>query len=164
MKKPLSQIHPIAIELWENIKPHCAKAKIAGSIRRQCSIVGDIEIVCTPTDRSGRNKIGLILMQNGSIRKGSMTGRYVQAFYKGCKLDLFMPQPFDFYRIFAIRTGSAEYAKKIAYAWQEKGYQGTVNGLQEVSKRGHMLQPPTWESEKHFFEWLGMEWVEPKNR
>ena len=88
----------------------------------------------------------------------------MQAVYKGYKVDLFMPQPFDFYRIFAIRTGSADFSKKIARAWQDKGYEGTANGLQEVSKRGHMLQPPTWRSEKHFFKWLGMDWVEPKER
>ena len=166
MNYRLQDIQPTAIELWEQIKPHClpGKCKIAGSIRRQCSTVKDIEVVCCPDGSSARNKIGMYLLDNAHIVKGKFTGRYVQLSYKGYPVDLFMPQSFDFYRILAIRTGSADFAKRIAWAWHEKGYIGTSDGLQEVSSRGHMLNPPSWDSEEQFFEWLGMEWVEPKNR
>ena len=160
----LTDIKPVALQLWRELKPHCKKIKIAGSIRRGLGTVKDIEIVCLPDGRKGRNKIGMHLLSTGKIVKGQMSGRYVKAIYKGYKVDIFLPQEFDYYRILAIRTGSAAYSKRIANAWKDKGYVGTENGLQEVSKRGHMLQSPTWKSEREFFEWLGMEYLKPINR
>lgn len=164
MKHPLSKIKPIALELWEELKPYCDKIKIAGSIRRQKPECKDIELVLSPVDKSARNKIGLFFLKNGAIKKGKFTGRYVQAIYKGYIVDLFIPQSHDYYRQLAIRTGSAEYSKRIAIAWCDKGYTGTSRGLVEVSKQSEFVSPKTWTSERHFFEWLGMDYLEPSKR
>lgn len=78
------------------------------------------------------------------------------------KIDLFMPLEHDYYRQLAIRTGSAEYSKKIASAWVKKGYVGTSKGLQLVSKIHNEI--PTWKSEREFIEWLGMDYLHPTER
>lgn len=159
----LEQIKPIALEVWKEIKPFCTVAKIGGSIRREKANCNDIELVILPIDRQARNEIGLFFINSGAkIRKGKFTGRYVAITYKGVKVDLFIPQRHDFYRQLAIRTGSAEYSKKIAINWVKKGYQGTSDGLVLVAKNSELA--PEWSSERHFFEWLGMDYLEPKNR
>lgn len=164
MKYPLLQIEPIALLLWKQLKPYCKIIKIAGSVRRRKDECKDIEIVLLPTDRSSRNKIGMFFIQNAKIIKGKFTGRYVKAVYKGYPVDVFIPQSHDYYRQLAIRTGSAEYAKKIATAWCEKGYVGTSDGLVEVSKQSEFVSPKTWTTEREFFNWLGMPYLEPKDR
>ncbi len=164
MKHKLEKIQPVAIEIWEKLKPHCDKIKIAGSIRRQASECKDIEIVLSPADNSARNKIGMFFIQNGNVIKGKFTGRYVKAIYKGFPVDLFIPQAHDYYRQLAIRTGSASYSKRIAFTWKEKGYVGTSEGLKEMSRSMDFIEPMTWDSERHFFEWLGMPFLKPSER
>ena len=162
MKHKLEVIQPVAIELWKQLKPYCTKIKIAGSIRREKPECKDIEVVLSPMDNSARNKIGLFLMQNGKIIKGKLSGRYVKATYKGFPVDVFIPQDRDYYRMLAIRTGSSEYSKGIAKAWVDKGYMGSEKGL--VPRDNPEWTPLSWESEKHFFEWLGIEFLHPRDR
>jgi len=94
-------------------------------------------------------------------------------------LDLFMPQPHDYYRQFAIRTGSAEYSHRhIANQWVKRGWCG-VNGdlrlIKECDKLPdgkwvlrtdikHPTLPPIWPSEEDFFRWLLIQYIEPKYR
>jgi hypothetical protein len=106
--------------------------------------VKDIEICCLP------KKVATDLFQEGEMKvipefkkaidtiaakiiKGNADGRYMQMQLKGetvINLDLFMPEPDDYYRQYAIRTGSAEYsAKVIAAGWVAKGWRGTDQGL-----------------------------------
>lgn len=51
---PLSEAKTIALEIYELLKPHCERIKIAGSIRREKAFVNDIEIVCIPKKRNKR--------------------------------------------------------------------------------------------------------------
>ena len=115
--------------------------------------------------------------------KGNTDGRYMQVILKGdIKMDLFMPAKEDYYRQLVIRTGSADYSHKvIAARWTELGWVGTYLGLRRRSdcypKRdnaGKIIswivnnpdgdKPPVWISEKDFFEWLGVMWIEPRYR
>lgn len=65
----------------------------------------------------------------GAIIKGNVSGRYIQININRIignmewviQVDLFMPQPADYFRQYAIRTGSAQYAKRfIADQWVKK--------------------------------------------
>ena len=115
--------------------------------------------------------------------KGTYLGRYMKMILKGGKpLDLFMPTEEDYFRILAIRTGSENYSKQVlAKAWTDLGWCGTDLGLRRrtdcsahrnhdgkivswscINKNGEV--PPVWKSEKEFFEWLGVKWIEPKYR
>ncbi|MGN7786778.1 hypothetical protein ACTJIJ_19755 [Niabella sp. 22666] len=180
----------------ELLAPHCEKIDVAGSIRRQKKIVGDIEIVCQPkketinTDlfnseyRTVKSFDLAVEAMAFKIVKGNSAGRHMQIILKGgAQLDLFMPQVQDYYRQLAIRTGSSYYVQKvIAAGWRKKGWVGVSGlGLRRecdcTSRRGFgkdvwsvsrdvafVEEPPAWESEKAFFDWLGVEYLAPHLR
>lgn len=192
----------IAIEIGNKLLPHCDRLNIAGSIRRGANEVKDIEIVCQPK----RVKIGNvslfgedtreevvkadfieIVKKLGKAVKGKPDGRYMQIEIdnpdsaKKINLDLFMPQPDDYFRQFAIRTGSAMYSQKvIAEGWRKIGWVGTEDGLRlEIQCVGYKQPdgktkwkcnvdrpeiPPIWASEQQFFEWLGVQYLPPSLR
>ncbi len=198
----LDKAKHIAIEAGNKLLPYCDRLNIAGSIRRGKSEVHDIELVCQPKkvqtgqkDLFGGDTSKLeihaefikTLNSLGKILKGKPDGRMMQielktdTIPKVITLDLFMPQPEDYYRQFAIRTGSADYsAKVIATGWRKLGWVGTSDGLRLegecVGNKGpdgkvkwrcivdnpHL--PEVWQSEKEFFDWLGVQYLPPNIR
>jgi DNA polymerase/3'-5' exonuclease PolX len=204
----LSRALKIATCILRNISPSCEVANIAGSIRRLKQDVKDIEIVCVPK----RIKVGSVNLfgeddreeiispdfvdevnKLGKIIKGKPDGRMMQIqLPEKIILDLFMPMPYDYWRQFAIRTGSADYSQKvIATGWNKIGWCGTPDGLRlqgecnavkyksGKDERGNdqyktkwelkesvtePTKPPVWESEKGFFDWLGVQYLSPNLR
>jgi DNA polymerase/3'-5' exonuclease PolX len=187
----------LAISIGEKLQPFTSRINIAGSIRRQKSDVKDIEIICLPrwaelvhSDLFGAKTVEKVISENfvgvvaslGKVIKGKPDGRYMQiALRQRINLDLFMPEPDDYFRQYAIRTGSADYtARNIAGAWKRKGWCGSDQGLRMVSDCVEHKQadgkskwqcvnpcaekPPVWQSEQEFFEWLGINWIMPKLR
>lgn len=186
----------IAIAVGLQLLPYCTILNIAGSVRRLKPQVKDIEICCVPkqVEVAGLDlftqSVGYpethpefikILTTLGMVVKGKPTGKYMQIeLHQGINLDLFMPDDFDYYRQWAIRTGSADYsAKVIAGGWKAKGWCGSDKGLRLISdcqnraSGGKMSwtcinpnaeKPPVWESEEHFFDWLGVQWIKPELR
>lgn len=193
--------------ILELLKPHCEhnRIHIAGSIRRIKPEVKDIEIVCIPKKQIisrglfGEEEyevctafINALAAITHETFKGIIGGRYMQIITNskncpGIRLDLFMPQPEDYFRMYAIRTGSWEYSKDIiATAWKKKGWVGVSNiGLRKISecdfktdaagKKTYFLKepqtinykpqtPPVWTSEAEFFTWLGLEYIDPEHR
>ena len=171
----LAHAKAIAHQIVEVITPHCALVDIAGSIRRQKPWVKDIEILCLLPNP---NKMFMALQPFIlKVQKGKASGRYMQLWLKqGIMLDLFIPSPPDYYRQLAIRTGSSTFSNSvIATTWVKKGWRGTADGLRlskECKKIGKKWEctisnptlPPEWASEKEFFNWLGIEYIEPEFR
>lgn len=185
------QARQIAISICEKLQPDTSKINIAGSVRRGKPEVKDIEIICLPnkisTDLFGGgtfttcNGFAISVMELGRVIKGKPDGRYMQiALPEGVNLDLFMPEDYDYYRQYAIRTGSADYsAKVIAGAWKAKGWCGTSEGLRLMAQcnrkdlpegktlwtpTANATRPPVWESEEEFFAWLGIPYLKPSQR
>ena len=181
----------IAEATVEILKPYCDIIHIAGSCRRGKPEVKDIDIVCLPKPKiwmnvfgeevkSGRNK-GFIQQVEllGEKEKGSIVdGKLVVIkLDEGIKLELNMPVAIDFYRLFAVKTGSGDYARNvIAAGWRKRGWCGSDAGLRRVSdcvetkpsqwkcikKNGEV--PPVWKSEQEFFDWIKVPWIEPVKR
>lgn len=184
------------------LRPFCVRLHVAGSVRRLRPEIGDIEIVCEPrrvqeqTDLFGGGPMMIekgftegLMMITEEIIKGDINGRMMQIrtnsrLCPGIKLDLFMPSPDDYYRILAIRTGSAEYAHHvIAAAWKRKGWTGVKDlGLRLMKEcvsttdnagKVHYKPnpeitsptlPPVWKSEGELFTWLGLSYIDPEQR
>lgn len=191
---PLSEAKELAFNILNTLIPHCDKIHIAGSVRREKAFVKDIEIVCQPKETILKDMFGwdegIIrdlefskqVRELGEIVKGNTDGKYMQIkLPQGINLDLFMPDTDDYFRQFAIRTGSAEYSHTvIARGWLKLGWVGTEEGLRRiedcqqvangsgkskwkiVNKNG--VRPPVWKSEEEFFEWLNVKWIEPSQR
>lgn len=192
----LSEARNIAVNTCYLLQPFCEKINIAGSIRRKQEFVKDIEIVCLPklaaiveTDLFGASKhtfqrspdfINEVL-KIGQVIKGKPDGKYMQIRLDGGVLDLFIPDASDYYRQYAIRTGSAQFSQMvIATGWLKKGWCGTKDGLRLQSecegKKGNdgktvwkckvknPTLPPVWQSEEEFFEWIGAPYLPAEKR
>jgi DNA polymerase/3'-5' exonuclease PolX len=193
----------IAQSILQKLEPYCDIINIAGSIRRKCQEVKDIELVLIPK-KFNKQEINLfqevvkeytvihpdferLVKATGQVVKGKFVGRYMKIEVKqqienieySISLDMFMPQPDDYYRQFAIRTGSADYSfRYIASMWRKKGWVGTENGLRlmkecfQVAENKWSLKsdvfmptlPPVWKSENEFFSWLGVQYLQPEQR
>jgi len=184
----------IAKEICSRLDAHSYICEIAGSIRRKKPIVKDIEIVCLPFKTIVKKQLGLFDNQYsfdvvidksfedyvnslGKIVRGNVYGRYMKIETKfDISLDLFLPSNTDFFRQFAIRTGSSKFsAARIAKSWRNLGWVGTSEGLRLeeqcnyrngrwVCLSNNPKLPPVWQSEEEFFMWLGMEWIHPSKR
>lgn len=118
----------------------------------------------------------------GAPLKGNPTGRYMQIHLpEGINLDLFIPQDHDYYRQLAIRTGPAEYSYAVlAVGWRKQGWCGTKEGLRKMDEchetrncqgkstwqciSPNPTLPPHWQSEREFYDWLKVPWLEPTER
>lgn len=147
----LSSALETAQAIFDRLSPHCERIDIAGSIRRRCSQVKDIEIVCQPKKQLKVDSTSLFPEESwetcdefklvidslsAAIEKGNANGRYMRIILKnGMPMDLFMPNYSDYYRQLTIRTGNAEYVQKIIAAqWRIKGWCGTDRGLRLISE------------------------------
>lgn len=195
--------HKTALQIAEKVMamltPHCQVINIAGSIRREKPEVKDIEIVCVAKtvkvgtlDLFGNDDRKTVISPDfaktvnelGKIVKGKPEGRMMQIVLpEKIVLDLFMPMPYDYWRQFAIRTGSADYSHKvIATGWLKMGWCGTSQGLRLQDECNGVKNnegktvwtikasvvkptlPPVWSSEQEFFDWLGVQYQHPKMR
>lgn len=169
----LATARRIAEKIVELLKPYCIRIEIAGSIRRECEIVGDIEIVCIPLPyETGLFTSGIASVVNqwekvkGELEYGKTkyTQRIIPASIVGREdkkvaIDLFIAEPGNFGSLLAIRTGSSEYSHHIlAKGWVAKGYRSEGGYLKQGSK--------TYEcpEEIDLFKRIGIPYCEPKNR
>jgi DNA polymerase/3'-5' exonuclease PolX len=203
MSFPFNKALKVAEYIVTQLRPDCNRIHIAGSIRRLVPEVKDIEIVCEPKKEFIQTGLfpdsGEWMIEKGfseslatlqkEIVKGNINGRYMQMITSSTicpdiKLDLFMPAPDDYWRQFAIRTGSGEYSHHvIAAAWKKKGWVGVPEiGLRKISecdihldgqqKKVYTLKkciheftlPPVWQTEGEFFTWLGLDYIDPQLR
>jgi DNA polymerase/3'-5' exonuclease PolX len=170
MTTELSQARVIARTIREELEPFCDRIEIAGSIRRRCPHVGDIEIVAIPKrvtiDLLGEESVPhpafCDLVYRWPAVKGRPDGRYTQRVLpEGINLDLFMATPDNWGLILAIRTGSAAYSHQVlARGWVRSGYT-SVGGM---LVRDYGSPPVPVREEEDLFRLIGLDWSEPWQR
>ncbi len=177
----------LADNLVEQMRPHCERVEIAGSIRRGCQVVKDMEIVAVPKWHPGEigNLFGDAEMLNGLlvwafdaearailqwIKPGTSEiipwepkrdGKYWRALLsQNIKLDLFITTLQQWGIIFLIRTGSAEFSQGVmTYAKRNTSLHVENGALTDDS--GRALE--TFE-ERDAFDLLQLDYVEPRER
>lgn len=180
----------IAVDKCYLLQPYCEIIKIAGGVRRKVPFPHDIEIVVMPkkdivTDLFGKGvrSVDFINVANrlGEIIKGKASEKMMQIMLpEKIMLDLFIPDEWDYWRQFAIRTGSRDYSQNvIANAWLKLGWCGSNMGLRKqddclrkmmggkpfwVCTNPKGEKPPAWASEEEFFSWLKVKWIKPEQR
>lgn len=190
----LSAATKIAVDICYKLQPFCEKINIAGSVRRKKKEPKDVEIICIAKTQEVKDLFGIktgeikntsfihLVSKLGEIIKGTPMGKMMQIkLPEGIMLDLFMPDSFDYYRQYAIRTGSSDYSfKVIANGWKKKGWCGSDRGLRKISDcieaktpdgkskwkcvNEKAELPPCWKSEEEFFNWINIKILPPHER
>ena len=177
-KIDLVEAQAIAIKVKNHISSAMTRVEIAGSIRRQKPIVGDIELVGISDDRE---KLIRLLTEVGQhIKPGvpgavpwipKLTAKYIRVrLSEGMNLDLFMASPENWGGLYMMRTGSGADA-------EGNSFNGFVPGIfgrfKKLSGGGRMTDcmptMPTGEQlwvpeEQDFFDLLEMDFVPPEVR
>jgi DNA polymerase/3'-5' exonuclease PolX len=174
-KRPYAQVMPIAEKLVEFLGLFCDRIEIAGSLRREKAMIGDIEIVAVPIlDRdllgepTGLSAIDHILpalskdiTKNGQKQKQFM---YTSGGVEIYQVDLFLqPDPATWGVNFLLRTGSADFSRRMVTPKHKGGYMPAgyqVKGAR-VWHLGEKVETP---EEEDVFRLWGMDVVEPKER
>lgn len=170
----------LADKIVKVLAPACERIEIAGSIRRQKPVVGDIEIVCVPIMDVKTNLFNEVvseeplllnrlladLLSSKRILPPTKNGEKFKQFgvpaVEGLTVDLFITTPEKWGVIFAIRTGGADFSRKMVTKKQYGGYlpDSLVVSEGRVYRGGIALPTP---EESDFFDILG-EWVPPQDR
>jgi len=159
---PLVEAQAIALKIVEELKPHCIRIAVAGSIRRNKADIGDVEIVAIPKPYSvGLLEDGIASVVNKWQKvKGELPCKYTQRVLpEGIKLDLFFAEEGNWGSVLAIRTGSADYSHKVlAIGWVRQGFKSEGGYLFRDGERYEVRE------EKDLFKLIGIKFVEPENR
>jgi DNA polymerase/3'-5' exonuclease PolX len=162
---PYAKAYSIALEVVEQLKPHCERIEIAGSIRRKKADCGDVEIVVIPKPYStGLLESGFATVVNkwqkvkGELEFGKT--KYTQRILpERIKLDLFIAEEGNWGSVFATRTGSADYSHKVlANGWVRQGFKSDGGYLFKDGERYEVRE------EKDLFRLIGIPFVEPEYR
>lgn len=173
--KPWGQMNRVAEMVVERLRPATHRIEIAGSLRRHKPMVSDIEIVAIP--RLDTNLLGeplevgdvdrllagwpIELTKNGpKYKQFSFAGSTGQTY----TVDLFLqPDPRTWAVNFMIRTGSAEFSKRMLTPQAGGGYKPLGYEVRDglVWKHGTPLELTT---EEQIFTLWGMDYVFPEDR
>jgi DNA polymerase (family 10) len=162
---PYKEAKEVADKIVELLKPHCERIEIAGSLRREKEIIGDIEIVAIAKPyNTGLFEDGLASVVNqwekvkGELEYGKC--KYTQRVLpEGIKLDLFFAEEGNWGNIFLIRTGDWEFSKKfMGVCLPRNGYKQEDGFLKHNDKIIYCPQ------EIDLFTRAGIKYIEPKDR
>lgn len=177
-KIQLSHAETIANSVLKHITPVLVRGEVAGSIRRQKEIVGDIEIVAISDQRE---ELFRLLSDCGQLIKPGVPGvipwtfkstsKYIRLrLNEGMNLDLFMATPQNWGGLFLMRTGSAVdnlgnpfsgFVPSIFKRWKVMSGGGRMTDCMPTMPTGEQLWVP---EEQDFFDLLEMNFVPPELR
>ena len=175
---PLAQATQVAEELITLLRPACERIEVAGSIRRQKTQVGDIELLAVPKEAvtttvwlerppldarilqlMGGGILKYRLNKNGSRTYGPFNKLLVHT-PSGISIDLFSTTLANWGQGLVIRTGPKEFNIKMMARLKALGLQGHVNQpIQD--QNGDPLPCPT---EEILFRLLGWRFRPPEER
>ena len=177
-KIELAEAQALAESVLGHITPAMARIAVAGSIRRQKPIVGDIEVVGIPADRE---RLLQLLSDIGQHIKPSVPGVVpwtpkVDAKYlrlrlpQGVNLDVFLATPRNWGGIYLMRTGSAAGSDGTAQSgfvpgcfsrWKRISEGGRMTDCMPTTAAGEQIAVP---EEEDFFSLIRMRPVPPEER
>ena len=177
-KIELSEARDIAVKVLNHVKSATTRIEIAGSIRREKPVVGDIELVAIVEDQE---KLLRLLGDFGQTIKPGVPGvvpwspkpgaKYIRArLSEGMNLDLFVANPDNWGGLFLMRTGSASGSDGNAFngfvpgcfsRWKKLSGGGRMTDVMPTMPDGTQLPIP---EEQDFFHLLEMDFVPPVER
>lgn len=173
-KRPHKTVLSMANALVDRLRPACERIEIAGSLRRQRQMVGDIELVALP--RPIMNLLGEpsqqteldVLLASWPVTLTKNGPKYKQFRIKSTsgaeyQVDLFLPDPACWGVVYMIRTGSSDFSRRMVTARSMGGYRPDHLRVADgrVWEGQKALDVP---EERDLFDLWGMEYVEPDLR
>jgi DNA polymerase/3'-5' exonuclease PolX len=180
----------VAQKIVAELEPVCERIEIAGSIRRQKPMVGDIEIIYVakttltkgtqdlfmPTavenlvdkkleEWRTKGRIEPRLKKDGSQTWGDQI-KLATAKLSGIPIDFFQTSQEAWWNYLVCRTGSAAHNMKIACAAQRQGrkWHPFGTGFEELKDGRPSGVIHAMHSEREVFEFVGLPWLEPRDR
>jgi DNA polymerase/3'-5' exonuclease PolX len=165
---------------------------IAGSYRRESEAVGDLEIVVQPRWEMSTPEVDLFgdplsepeacypaldavlkccvdhcelvpYRVDGKLMKAFTCGPMLPFDFEGQKIDMFITKPDNFGNILAIRTGPADYSKRLVTA-QSYGGMMPFGFRQEGGYLYNGFTKIPCPDETDFYAAIGQKWIEPRLR
>lgn len=173
----------VAREMVDALKPHCHRIIVAGSLRRQKSEVGDVEILYIP--KTVKTKVDLLMsavisvadleidrMEKDGILSKRLSVLGTPSWGKSNKLALHRQSriPVDFfasteatwYNYLVCRTGPLDLNIRIAAEAKRRGYQWHPYGAGFAHLQSGNIIPV--HSEEDVFEFVGFPFMPPSDR
>jgi DNA polymerase (family 10) len=163
---PLATARAYAAKIVRALRPHCARIKVAGSVRRRRPIVHDLDIVILARDAAAIRK--RCLEKCAPHREGdanfavlSPLGFPIEIYFAEPPLrTLFGEIPSNFATLLLCRTGSKQHNVRFALAARCQGkHWHPYSGI--IDERG---QPVRCRTERELYAALGWDWIPPTRR
>jgi len=169
IKRTRDEVLPVAQRLLEASRPYCERIEMAGSLRREKPMVGDIEIVAIPRPRTdlfgtpvkGTKPLDSFFAERG-VEFTKNGDRYKQFQYGRHVVDLFLTTFECWGSVFTIRTGSADFSHWLVSA-RPRGAAPWGLTFSEGRLYAHGRRLITRE-EQDVFAAVGLAYIEPKLR
>ncbi len=141
--------------VMERLSPVCEQMEIAGSVRRQVDVVGDVDIVASASDIAGA-------MSVLKAEFGAPAGANVQAQVQvdGVSADVWFVPPQSYGAALLFTTGSALFNIGCRTMARDLGFKLSQYGLYERGTDKLVAS----RSEQEVLEALGLKWVPPEKR
>jgi DNA polymerase/3'-5' exonuclease PolX len=183
----------VANGIRQRLEPHCEQFMVAGSLRRQCPTVHDIDIVIIPRwsppvtasifdiagvlEEQTRFNLARILGDAWEFVKGK--SKLINGRFAGIPVDLYFATPDTWWTLVVIRTGSAGHNIKLCSRAKAMGMKLHADGsgievyppedavIDGIQTHGNSDIGPTLcvpTSEEDLFYKLLLPYVEPKDR
>jgi DNA polymerase/3'-5' exonuclease PolX len=191
-KHPAARARVVAEKIVEALKPVCMRIEIAGSLRRNKPLVGDIEILYIPKNTQIKDPLDLFgdkkvivnaadviiheLIQRGSLAKrlnvnGSETwgdlNKHAVASRTGIPVDFFATSHDHWFNSLVFRTGSLQTNIQIATAAKTNGYRWNPYGFgfeKHLAGEPGQVRWVKMNSERDVFDFCGLPYLEPTER
>lgn len=170
-KQPYYVVRPVADRIVELLRPYCHRIEVAGSLRREAAMVGDIEICAIPRrfvdllgqeveERPTELDRFLDIHEVTFMKRGA---RYQRFKYGRFEVDLFLPNGATWGSIFTIRTGGWEFSRWLVLSRAAGGAKppeiAFIDG--RVYANGRLLATS---EERDVFDALGLKYIDPRDR
>lgn len=155
----------LTYEITRILSPFCRRIEIAGSVRRKCPEVNDIDLVVIQDSYKLAQYLQSKESSSNEINSRSIDlkigPKHRQVRYQGNKIELWFASEDNFGLIYLIRTGSAFFSQSILAKWKQVSNGG-------YSKGGYLHTSdhkkfPTYE-ETGVFKLCGINYIDPLNR
>jgi DNA polymerase/3'-5' exonuclease PolX len=170
---PMEKGQALYDELAARLAPVVERISPAGSLRRECATLGDIEVVAIP--KPNQDLFGAHFYTDESIKFTLKAGGYPpeyrkdgplykQFIWRGVIVDLLLTTPPQWGLILALRTGPAEFSHRLVTRRNRGGLCPSWATIQDGRLWDGQGNPIDTMEEQDLFKAMGLDWIEPEKR